>query len=55
VIINVSSVNGTRGFPDRASYGATKAAIINFTQTTAMENRRYGHERWGAAPRARHG
>jgi NAD(P)-dependent dehydrogenase (short-subunit alcohol dehydrogenase family) len=42
VIINVSSVNGTRGFPDRASYGATKAAIINFTQTTAMENRQYG-------------
>jgi meso-butanediol dehydrogenase / (S,S)-butanediol dehydrogenase / diacetyl reductase len=42
VIINVSSVNGTRGFPERASYGATKAAIINFTQTTAMENRQYG-------------
>jgi meso-butanediol dehydrogenase / (S,S)-butanediol dehydrogenase / diacetyl reductase len=42
VIINVSSVNGTRGFPDRVSYGATKAAIINFTQTTAMENRQYG-------------
>jgi NAD(P)-dependent dehydrogenase (short-subunit alcohol dehydrogenase family) len=42
VIINVSSINGTRGFPDRASYGATKAAVINFTQTTAMENRQYG-------------
>ena len=42
VIINISSINGTRGFPDRASYGATKAAVINFTQTTAMENRKYG-------------
>ncbi len=42
VIINTSSLNGTRGFPDRPSYGATKAAVINFTQTTAMENRQYG-------------
>lgn len=42
VIINVSSLNGTRGFPDRPSYGATKAAVINFTQTTAMEGRQYG-------------
>ena len=42
VIINVSSLNGTRGFPDRASYGATKAAVVNFTQTTAMEARQYG-------------
>jgi NAD(P)-dependent dehydrogenase (short-subunit alcohol dehydrogenase family) len=42
VIINISSLNGTRGFPDRPSYGATKAAVINFTQTTAMENRQYG-------------
>jgi NAD(P)-dependent dehydrogenase (short-subunit alcohol dehydrogenase family) len=42
VIINVSSINGTRGFPDRACYGATKAAVINLTQTTAMENRAFG-------------
>src|SRR5690606_18864541 len=42
VIINISSLNGTRGFPDRPSYGATKAAVINFTQTTAMEGRQYG-------------
>jgi NAD(P)-dependent dehydrogenase (short-subunit alcohol dehydrogenase family) len=41
VIINVSSLNGTRGFPDRPSYGATKAAVINFTQTTAMEGREH--------------
>jgi NAD(P)-dependent dehydrogenase (short-subunit alcohol dehydrogenase family) len=42
VIINTSSLNGTRGFPDRPGYGATKAAVINFTQTTAMEGRQYG-------------
>lgn len=42
VIVNISSLNGTRGFPDRVSYGATKAAVINLTQTTAMENRQYG-------------
>lgn len=41
-IVNISSISGTRGFPERASYGATKAAIINLTQTTAMENRHYG-------------
>src|ERR1700693_1990207 len=28
VIINISSINGTRGFPERSSYGATKAAVI---------------------------
>lgn len=41
-IITTSSVNGTRGFPDRAAYGATKAAIINFTETMAMECREFG-------------
>jgi len=42
LIINVSSVNGTRGFPNRAVYGATKAAILNLTETLFMENRQYG-------------
>jgi len=42
VIINFASLNGTRGFPDRGSYGASKAAVINLTQTIAMENRRHG-------------
>jgi meso-butanediol dehydrogenase/(S,S)-butanediol dehydrogenase/diacetyl reductase len=37
MIVNVSSVNGTRGFPFRAPYGATKAAILNLTETLAME------------------
>jgi NAD(P)-dependent dehydrogenase (short-subunit alcohol dehydrogenase family) len=42
LIINISSVNGTRGFPNRASYSATKAAVINLTETLAMENRAFG-------------
>lgn len=42
MIVNVSSVNGTRGFPNRAVYGATKAAILNLTETLAMENREFG-------------
>lgn len=37
LIINISSINGTRGFPYRAPYGASKAAVINLTQTLAME------------------
>ncbi|MBM9465922.1 SDR family NAD(P)-dependent oxidoreductase [Nakamurella leprariae] len=41
-ICNVSSVNGTRGFPNRAVYGATKAAILNLTETLSMENRAFG-------------
>jgi len=41
VIVNIASINGMRGFPQRSAYGATKAAIINFTQTTAMENRKH--------------
>jgi NAD(P)-dependent dehydrogenase (short-subunit alcohol dehydrogenase family) len=42
LIVNVSSVNGTRGFPNRAVYGATKAAILNLTETLSMENREFG-------------
>jgi NAD(P)-dependent dehydrogenase (short-subunit alcohol dehydrogenase family) len=42
MIVNISSVNGTRGFPNRAVYGATKAGILNLTETLAMENREFG-------------
>jgi NAD(P)-dependent dehydrogenase (short-subunit alcohol dehydrogenase family) len=37
LIVNISSINGTRGFPMRAPYGASKAAVINLTETLAME------------------
>lgn len=36
-IINVASVGGIFGPPQAAPYGATKAALINFTKTLAAE------------------
>lgn len=37
VIVNVSSWTGKKGVPNHAAYAATKAAIINLTQTLAEE------------------
>lgn len=42
VVINIASVNGLRGQPALASYGASKAGIINFTKTIALELGKYG-------------
>lgn len=36
-IINVSSVNGQRAAPTESHYGASKAALINLTETVAAE------------------
>ena len=36
-IVNTTSVSGQQGGTGRAAYGASKAAIINLTQTMAME------------------
>jgi 3-oxoacyl-[acyl-carrier protein] reductase len=36
-IINIVSSEGTRGAPGYAPYAACKAAVINFTQTMALE------------------
>ena len=36
-IVNLSSVSGQQGGTGRSAYGASKAAIINLTQTMAME------------------
>jgi NAD(P)-dependent dehydrogenase (short-subunit alcohol dehydrogenase family) len=36
-IINMSSVAGRYGFPNRSPYAATKWAVIGFTKTLAME------------------
>ena len=41
-IINVASPAGLRAAPNMAAYGAAKAAIINFTQTLAVELATYG-------------
>ncbi|MEM9203802.1 MAG: SDR family oxidoreductase [Actinomycetota bacterium] len=37
VIVNISSVSGTRANPKGAAYGAAKAGLINLTQTLAHE------------------
>jgi 3-oxoacyl-[acyl-carrier protein] reductase len=36
-IVNIGSTNGLRGQPMLADYGASKAAIINLSQTAALE------------------
>src|SRR5438093_8028853 len=41
-IINTASGLGIRGSPGGAVYGASKAAIINFTKSLAQEVARYG-------------
>lgn len=41
-IVNIASTNGLRGQVTLADYGASKAAIINLTQTCALELGAYG-------------
>jgi NAD(P)-dependent dehydrogenase (short-subunit alcohol dehydrogenase family) len=41
-IINMSSWTGKKGVPNHAAYGATKAAIINLTQSLAGEFGEFG-------------
>ena len=41
-VINMSSVAGRRGRAFRASYGAAKAAIINLSESIALEVQQYG-------------
>lgn len=41
-VISLSSGAGKRGRAGRASYGAAKAAIINLTESMALENAQYG-------------
>jgi acetoacetyl-CoA reductase len=41
-IINVSSVNGLSGQYGQANYAASKAGIIGFTKTLAIEGAKYG-------------
>jgi NAD(P)-dependent dehydrogenase (short-subunit alcohol dehydrogenase family) len=42
VVLNVSSVEGMRGIPGNAVYGAMKAAVISFTASLAAEVGQYG-------------
>jgi meso-butanediol dehydrogenase/(S,S)-butanediol dehydrogenase/diacetyl reductase len=41
-VVNTASNAGFGAARDRASYGAAKAAVINLTRSTAVENGRYG-------------
>ena len=41
-IVNLTSVSGQQGGTGRAAYGASKAAIINLTQTMALELAEHG-------------
>ena len=41
-IVNIASVSGTTGSPLIASYAAAKAAVVNLTQTAAIEFRDHG-------------
>jgi NAD(P)-dependent dehydrogenase (short-subunit alcohol dehydrogenase family) len=41
-IVNTASNAGFGATRDRAGYGAAKAAVINLTRSTAVENGRYG-------------
>jgi 3-oxoacyl-[acyl-carrier protein] reductase len=49
-IVNTASGLGLRGSPGGAVYGASKAAIINFTKSLAQEVARYGISVNGIAP-----
>jgi NAD(P)-dependent dehydrogenase (short-subunit alcohol dehydrogenase family) len=41
-IINTASTAGFASATDRSAYGAAKAAVINLTKSTAVENGRFG-------------
>jgi NAD(P)-dependent dehydrogenase (short-subunit alcohol dehydrogenase family) len=41
-VINVASITGLAGFPNRSAYGPAKSGIINLTKTMAVEWAPYG-------------
>lgn len=41
-IVNISSIAGKVGNPDRSSYNASKAAVISYTQSMALRLARHG-------------
>jgi NAD(P)-dependent dehydrogenase (short-subunit alcohol dehydrogenase family) len=49
-IVNVSSVEGLRGYPADPVYGAFKAAVVHFTRCLALELGRRGIRVNGVAP-----
>lgn len=49
-IINVSSIEGMRGFPQDPVYGAFKAAVVQFTKCLAIQIGRFGVRINGIGP-----
>lgn len=49
-IVNVSSVEGLRGYPPDPVYGALKAAVIHFTKSLALQVGQHGVRVNGIAP-----
>lgn len=41
-VVNISSISATTTHPGLAAYGMSKAALINFTKTAALEYGKYG-------------
>ena len=41
-IVNISSINGRKGQAGQANYAATKAGILGFTRSLALENAAHG-------------
>jgi len=41
-VINISSIGGRKGSKGRSAYRATKAALINLTESVAAETKPYG-------------
>ena len=54
-IINMSSLSGLRGYPNRSAYAATKFAVIGITESVAHEVGRHGIRVNALCPGAVHG
>ncbi|MBO9376648.1 SDR family NAD(P)-dependent oxidoreductase [Sphingomonas histidinilytica] len=52
VIVNTTSTAGIRGNFGQSNYGAAKCGVIGFTNSLAIEGRKYGIRLWNIGPAA---